>query len=175
MASILDQGDYKVYLDAGFLIDAFRLDYSVLDGTDVLDGSTAYFDVTSYVQQVSISRGRQKYRQPIDAALAHGDYAVISPRAREGYTLHPSIETLLHALVPRAPGKRAAAVRLQAWRTSSQFCSNGTVQGASGTSWAGLEPWARRCSFSGAPVVGHASTSSSCRLRISPGARPLPS
>ena len=70
MASILDQGDYKVYLDAGFLIDAFRLDYSVLDGTDVLDGSTAYFDVTSYVQQVSISRGRQKYRQPIDAGRA---------------------------------------------------------------------------------------------------------
>ena len=59
MASILDQGDYRVYLDAGFLVDAFRLDLSVLDGTDVLDGSTAYFDVTQYVQAVSISRGRR--------------------------------------------------------------------------------------------------------------------
>lgn len=67
MASILDQGDYKVYLDAGFTVDAFRLDYSELDGTDVLDGSTQYFEVTSYVQAVAISRGRQKYREPIDA------------------------------------------------------------------------------------------------------------
>ncbi len=39
-------------------------------------------------------------RQPIDAALARGDYAV-NPRAREGYSLRPSIETLLHALMPQ--------------------------------------------------------------------------
>ena len=38
-------------------------------------------------------------RRPIDAALARGDYA-ISPRALEGYALRPSIETLLHALLP---------------------------------------------------------------------------
>ena len=85
MASILDQGDYKVYLDAGFLVDAFRLDVSVLDGTDVLDGSTAYFDVTSFVQSVAISRGRQKYRQPIDAGRCTiriddttGDFSVVN-------------------------------------------------------------------------------------------------
>lgn len=85
MASILDQGDYRVYLDAGFLVDAFRLDLSVLDGTDVLDGSTAYFDVTQYVQAVSISRGRQKYRQPIDAGRCSikiddttGDFSVVN-------------------------------------------------------------------------------------------------
>lgn len=71
MASILDQGDYRVYLDAGFQTDAFILDDAtkgVLDGTTyVLDGTTQYFDVTSYVQAVGISRGRQKYREPIDA------------------------------------------------------------------------------------------------------------
>lgn len=67
MASILNQGDYRVYLDAGFLTDAFRLDSSQLNGTDVLDGTTEFFDVTDYVQAVSISRGRQKYRQPISA------------------------------------------------------------------------------------------------------------
>jgi len=38
-------------------------------------------------------------RRPIDAALARGDYA-ISPRALEGYALRPSIETLLHTLMP---------------------------------------------------------------------------
>jgi rhamnose utilization protein RhaD (predicted bifunctional aldolase and dehydrogenase) len=38
-------------------------------------------------------------RQPIDAALALGDYTV-SPRVLESYALRPSIETLLHALMP---------------------------------------------------------------------------
>jgi rhamnose utilization protein RhaD (predicted bifunctional aldolase and dehydrogenase) len=40
-------------------------------------------------------------RQPLDAALARGDYAV-SPRALEGNALRPSIETLLHALMPHS-------------------------------------------------------------------------
>lgn len=39
-------------------------------------------------------------RHPIDAALAQGDYA-ISPQVQEGYALRPSIETLLHALMPQ--------------------------------------------------------------------------
>ncbi|MFZ2738203.1 MAG: class II aldolase/adducin family protein [Burkholderiaceae bacterium] len=39
-------------------------------------------------------------RPPVDAALARGDYA-FNPRALEGYTLRPSIETLLHALMPQ--------------------------------------------------------------------------
>ncbi len=37
--------------------------------------------------------------QPLNAALMSGNYAV-SPRVREGYVLRPSIETLLHALMP---------------------------------------------------------------------------
>jgi hypothetical protein len=88
MANILDIGDYKVYLDAGFLIDAFRLDVSVLDGTDVLDGSTAFFEVTDYVMSVAISRGRQKYRQPIDAGRCtimiedvDGNFSVVNPNS----------------------------------------------------------------------------------------------
>ena len=85
MASILNQGDYKVFLDAGFQTDAFRLDSSVLDGTDVLDGTTQFFEVTSYVTLVLISRGRQKYRQPIDAGRCtiriddrDGDFSVVN-------------------------------------------------------------------------------------------------
>jgi hypothetical protein len=86
MASILNQGDYRVYLDAGFLTDAFRLDLSVLDGTDVLDGSTAFFDVTTYVTGVLIRRGREKYRQPFDAGRCtimiddvDGNFSVVNP------------------------------------------------------------------------------------------------
>lgn len=71
MAAILAQGDYRVFLDAGFTTDAFLLDDPVrgqLDNTTYkLDGTTQYFEVTSYVQSVTISRGRRKYREPIDA------------------------------------------------------------------------------------------------------------
>ena len=67
MANILGLGDYQVYLDAGFQTNAFRLNSSQLDGTDVLDGTTQFFEVTDYVLSVAITRGRQKYRQPINA------------------------------------------------------------------------------------------------------------
>jgi hypothetical protein len=50
---------YKVLLDTGFLLDVFTLDESTLDGTDTLDGSTEFADVTEYVQNVNIRRGRQ--------------------------------------------------------------------------------------------------------------------
>jgi hypothetical protein len=49
---------YKVLLDTGLLQDAFTLDSSQLDGTDVLDGSTDFADVTEYVTSVNIRRGR---------------------------------------------------------------------------------------------------------------------
>ena len=49
---------YKVLLDGGFLADAFTLDSSVLDGTDVLDGTTDFVDVTEYVTNININRGR---------------------------------------------------------------------------------------------------------------------
>ena len=49
---------YKVLLDVGFLADAFTLDSSKLDGTDVLDGSTNFVDITEYVTNININRGR---------------------------------------------------------------------------------------------------------------------
>ena len=49
---------YSVLLDVGAIADAFILDTSTLDGTDVLDGSTDFVDATEYVLAVSIQRGR---------------------------------------------------------------------------------------------------------------------
>jgi len=48
----------KVLLDVGFLTDAFKLNTSVLNGTDKLDGTTDFVDITQYVQSVNINRGR---------------------------------------------------------------------------------------------------------------------
>jgi hypothetical protein len=45
-------------LDTGLLQDAFTLDSSTLNGPDVLDGSTDFADVTEYVTNVQIRRGR---------------------------------------------------------------------------------------------------------------------
>ena len=49
---------YSVLLDVGAVTDAFTLDSSTLDGTDVLDGSTDFVDATEYVLAVAIQRGR---------------------------------------------------------------------------------------------------------------------
>lgn len=89
MAAILAQGDYKVYLDAGFVTDAFLLDDPTrgqLDSTTYkLDGTTQYFDVTPYVQAVTISRGRRRFREPINAGKCtiriddlNGDFSVVN-------------------------------------------------------------------------------------------------
>ena len=48
----------KVLLDVGFLTDTFKLDTSTLDGTDKLDGTTSFVDITQYVQSVNVNRGR---------------------------------------------------------------------------------------------------------------------
>lgn len=48
----------KVLLDVGFLADGFRLDFSTLDSTAILDGTTSYVDITNFVQSVNINRGR---------------------------------------------------------------------------------------------------------------------
>jgi hypothetical protein len=49
---------YSVLLDVGAIADAFTLDSSTLDGTDVLNGSTDFVDATEYVLSVAIQRGR---------------------------------------------------------------------------------------------------------------------
>jgi hypothetical protein len=67
--SIPNCGTYTVELDFGATTNAFVLDSAlagVLDGTVyVLDGTTDFQDVTDYVKQVSINRGRQnRFRDP---------------------------------------------------------------------------------------------------------------
>jgi hypothetical protein len=83
--NILALGNYTVFLDAGFITDSFILDTSLLNGPDVLDGSTQFFDVTEYVMGVNISRGRAVYREPIDAGRCtimiddlNGDFSVVN-------------------------------------------------------------------------------------------------
>jgi hypothetical protein len=49
---------YKVLLDVGFLANQFVLDTSELDGFAVLDGSTDFVDITEYVTNININRGR---------------------------------------------------------------------------------------------------------------------
>jgi hypothetical protein len=49
---------YSVLLDVGAVADAFILDTSTLNGTDVLNGSTDFVDATEYVLSVAIQRGR---------------------------------------------------------------------------------------------------------------------
>jgi len=49
---------YSVLLDVGAVADAFILDTSTLNGTDVLNGSTDFVDATQYVLGVAIQRGR---------------------------------------------------------------------------------------------------------------------
>lgn len=59
MAKVMKWGEtVKVLLDAGFVTNAFTLDESLLDGTDVLNGSTDFVDITEYVTSVNINRGR---------------------------------------------------------------------------------------------------------------------
>jgi hypothetical protein len=67
--SIPNCGTYTVELDFGATTNAFLLDSAVaglLDSPDYfLDGTTDFQDVTDYVKQVSINRGRQnRFRDP---------------------------------------------------------------------------------------------------------------
>ncbi len=57
--AVVQAGDYELLIDTGTLQDAFILDTSLLNGVDVLDGTTSFADVTSGVLQVGIKRGRR--------------------------------------------------------------------------------------------------------------------
>lgn len=57
--AVVQAGDYELLIETGTLQDAFVLDTSVLNGLDVLDGTTTFADVTSGVLQVGIKRGRR--------------------------------------------------------------------------------------------------------------------
>ena len=68
MAKVMKWGEtISVLLDVGFLSDAFTLDTSLLDGTDVLDGSTDFVDITEYVTSVNINRGRATQLDPFNS------------------------------------------------------------------------------------------------------------
>lgn len=70
MGGLNDIGTYLVELDAGFYQDIFTLDddaLGILD-SDFLDGSTTYNDVTQYVTNVSIKRGRSSQDAQFGAA-----------------------------------------------------------------------------------------------------------
>jgi hypothetical protein len=58
-STVVQSGDYDLFIDTGTLQDAFILDTSILNGTDVLDGSTTFAKVTFGVLNVNIRRGRQ--------------------------------------------------------------------------------------------------------------------
>lgn len=83
--SILNCGNYEVFLDAGFLTNRFTIGTSTLGGTDVLTGNISYFDVTDRVTAVTISRGRQSVREGLEAGNAsiiindtNGDFGVVN-------------------------------------------------------------------------------------------------
>jgi len=49
---------YKVFMDTGLLQDEFILDSSQLNGIDILGGRVDFADVTEYVTNINIRRGR---------------------------------------------------------------------------------------------------------------------
>jgi hypothetical protein len=59
---------YKVLLDVGFVANQFVLDTSELDGFAVLDGSTDFVDITQYVTNININRGRATQLDPFPSS-----------------------------------------------------------------------------------------------------------
>ena len=61
--SVIDSGDYELFIDTGFLVNSFRLDSptaGVLDNTEfVLTGTTEFAPMLQYSTNVNIRRGRR--------------------------------------------------------------------------------------------------------------------
>jgi hypothetical protein len=67
-ATLVTGGTYTLELGLGFDADAFTLDESLLNGTDVLDGNGEDFqDITQYVDNISITRGRKQIEDAFGA------------------------------------------------------------------------------------------------------------
>ena len=75
----------KVLLDVGFLADAFTLDSSTLNGTDVLNGSTDFVDITEYVTSVNINRGRATQLDTFNA----GNCSIVADDKASGRQFDP--------------------------------------------------------------------------------------
>ena len=63
VTSVIESGDYELFIDTGFQIDAFTLDSAtrgLLDGTQyVLDGTTEFAPMLEFSTNVNIKRGRR--------------------------------------------------------------------------------------------------------------------
>jgi hypothetical protein len=61
--SVIESGDYELFIDTGFLVNSFRLDSAtagVLDNTEfVLTGTTEFAPMLQYSTNVNIKRGRR--------------------------------------------------------------------------------------------------------------------
>ena len=61
--SVIESGNYELFIDTGFMLDAFTLDDAtrgVLNGTQyVLDGTTEFAPMLEYSTNVNIKRGRR--------------------------------------------------------------------------------------------------------------------
>ena len=61
--SVIESGDYELFIDTGFLVNSFRLDNAtagVLDNTEfVLTGTTEFAPMLQYSTNVNIRRGRR--------------------------------------------------------------------------------------------------------------------
>lgn len=62
--SVVASGDYELFIDTGFLVNAFTLDSDtrgILDNTNfVLDGSTEFAPMMQYSKSISVNRGRRE-------------------------------------------------------------------------------------------------------------------
>jgi len=70
--SVVASGNYELFVDTGFKLDAFTLDDAVkgiLDGTQyVLDGTTEFAPMMEYSKSISVNRGRREIGDQFSAA-----------------------------------------------------------------------------------------------------------
>jgi hypothetical protein len=57
--AVVGSGNYSLEIDTGFLLDAFILDTSQLNGVDVLNGTTSFAEVLDGCTNVNVKRGRR--------------------------------------------------------------------------------------------------------------------
>jgi len=84
-ATVLNAGDYDLLVDVGFLVDGFVLDTSLLNGTDVLDGSTSYASVIDGTRSIRVKRGREDQSD----AFVTGTMSFVLDDTRAGGVFNP--------------------------------------------------------------------------------------
>jgi len=96
-------GTYQVLMQVGFIVREFTLNSSTLDGTDVLDGTLEGVDVTEYVKELSINRGRTDALQDFSAGTCSVVLNNNDRRFDPSNTSSPYIDpdTSLSGVVPR--------------------------------------------------------------------------